>query len=250
MIDLIKAHNLYGHVSFTEHDHSYINKLTGKRLISVTTLIKKLQIPFDEKRFLPLSAAKLNLTELEVLEEWKKQKEFGIEVGKLIHLYLENLFINKHIQITTQLDIVDRLNLYKNFAYNYYNDHQHLLPVFYEKIITINNIAGQLDFLGYNLKENIYTLRDYKTDKKFRTENRYQKFKYPINHLDDCEYNKYALQLSFYRYMLEPLNLEFEDNKIIWFNEQNTNYKIIELPYLKDEVNLIINDNTRNNFYI
>lgn len=71
-------------------------------------------------------------------------------------------------------------------------------------------------------------------DSKTRTS---QKMKYPLNGLDDCNYNHYTLQLSTYAFMLQKLNPEFEIEDLIMIHfDHNDNMTIYHLPYLKDEV--------------
>lgn len=61
--------------------------------------------------------------------------------------------------------------------------------------------------------------------------------KYPLNTLDDCNYNHYCLQLSTYALMIQQLNPEFEIEDLILIHfDHSDNMTIYHLPYLKDEV--------------
>jgi hypothetical protein len=114
---------------------------------------------------------------------------------------------------------------------------------------------------------NIY---DYKTNKEIKTESYVNwegvsdRMLAPLNHLDDCNLNHYALQLSLYMYMIIKHNpklkpgkmiiehIVFEeagkdayDNRVVLYDELGEPLvnKIVEynVPYLKDEVINIIN---------
>ena len=63
------------------------------------------------------------------------------------------------------------------------------------------------------------------------------KMKYPLNKLDDINYNHYCLQLSTYAWMLQKLNPDFiiDDLVLVHFNHQD-NMTVYHLPYLKEEV--------------
>lgn len=63
------------------------------------------------------------------------------------------------------------------------------------------------------------------------------KMKYPLNHLDDCNYNHYTLQLSTYAWMIQQLNPEFviEDLILVHFDHEG-NTTVYHLPYLKEDV--------------
>lgn len=91
-------------------------------------------------------------------------------------------------------------------------------------------------------------IKTHNTDTGIKFHNKYQNMKYPLNHLSDCNYNKYCLQVSMYRYLLEEAGMILlELDKIIKFDRYTTKYQIYEIPYLKDECELIIknikNDN-------
>ena len=62
-------------------------------------------------------------------------------------------------------------------------------------------VAGTID-LVIETPQGVILL-DWKTTKNLRTENSYRKAKAPIDHLDDCNYVKYALQLNFYKELFE-----------------------------------------------
>lgn len=61
--------------------------------------------------------------------------------------------------------------------------------------------------------------------------------KYPLNHLDDCTWIHYCLQLSTYAYMLEKIkpSLKIKHLYINHFDHEG-NETEYECPYLKDEV--------------
>lgn len=63
------------------------------------------------------------------------------------------------------------------------------------------------------------------------------KMKYPLNNLDDCNYNHYCLQLSTYAWMIQKLNPEFEIEDLVLVHfDHSDNMTVYHLPYLKDEV--------------
>lgn len=63
------------------------------------------------------------------------------------------------------------------------------------------------------------------------------KMKFPLNNLDDVNYNHYALQLSTYAWIMQKINPDFiiEDLVLIHF-DHNDNMTIYHVPYLKNEV--------------
>lgn len=63
------------------------------------------------------------------------------------------------------------------------------------------------------------------------------KMKYPLNNLDDCNYNHYTLQLSTYAWMVQQLNPDYiiKDLILIHFDHED-NQTIYNLEYLKNDV--------------
>lgn len=61
--------------------------------------------------------------------------------------------------------------------------------------------------------------------------------KYPLNTLDDCNYNHYALQLSTYAWMLQKINPNFIiKDLIINHYDHDGNNTLYHCDYLKKEV--------------
>lgn len=90
-------------------------------------------------------------------------------------------------------------------------------------------------------------VEDYKTNKAVRKEGFIDKYGkermmlYPLEHLPDCEYTHYTLQLSIYQFMLEYFGYTPGLRRLIHFPHPIEDLGIpdpviYELPYLKDEV--------------
>lgn len=68
------------------------------------------------------------------------------------------------------------------------------------------------------------------------------KMKYPLNNLDDVNYNHYQLQLSTYAWMLQQLNPNFVIKDLILNHyDHNNKNTIYHCDYLKDEVEKMLN---------
>lgn len=68
-----------------------------------------------------------------------------------------------------------------------------------------------------------------------------EKMLYPIAHLEASTYNKYALQLSIYAYILECWGFKLFNNGLeIIHIRDNREPQVIKMPYLKKEVQLIL----------
>jgi hypothetical protein len=60
---------------------------------------------------------------------------------------------------------------------------------------------------------------------------------YPLNNLDDCNYNHYQLQLSTYAWMLQKINPDFVIKDLILNHyDHDGNNTLYHCDYLKTEV--------------
>lgn len=179
-----------------------------------------------------------------ILDAWDEENRRSCERGTKIHADLENSFYKKKknidiskfqiggtfecIKDRTELDLEN--GIYPEYLISRVSEDGKL------------RIAGQIDLLVK--KGNSIYIGDFKTNKKIDLKSFYDsktrsstKMKFPLNNLDDCNYNHYCLQLSTYAWMIEKLNPEFkiEDLVLIHFDHSD-NMTVYHLPYLKTEV--------------
>jgi hypothetical protein len=65
--------------------------------------------------------------------------------------------------------------------------------------------------------------------------------KVPLSHINDDALHHYHIQLSIYKYLIEKYTgLKVDEMFIVYMSENIENYEIIEVPYLKDEVEKIL----------
>jgi hypothetical protein len=67
-------------------------------------------------------------------------------------------------------------------------------------------MSGIIDQLFYSEELNGLCIYDWKQGKPIAKSNYYQKMLYPYNKYDDCSYNKYSLQLAFYKRIIEEVS--------------------------------------------
>lgn len=249
--------NLFKDIIFIEEGHIYFNK--GKQVLSTTTRLKEFQKPFDEKYWSLYTALKrsgntipiwkfkpdendysdfLEISVEEILKEWEYKRVLGTTIGSAIHNYLENLWGKKILNINCN---EPKYNILKVQADNFYQDFKdRYIPVSLECVIGTEFICGQIDGLFYDLILKGLVLIDYKTDKEIKYKNKYQKLLGILKHLQDCNFVKYGLQTSIYKKIWEEItNIPILETKIIWFNDENENYEIIEPIYYKKELELL-----------
>lgn len=141
--------------------------------------------------------------------------------------------------------------------------------IYAEKKVHIDKykIAGMIDVPI--IKGNKFCILDWKTNKdelrkeagyykKVKIGNKWvkgdtwvltgDKFLEPIQHLESSKFNLYSLQLSLYAYIMEEWGYKLVDNGLeIVHLRPGAKPKLIKIPYLKDEIQLILNHYSLNN---
>ena len=263
-------------IVFNAEDHSYksIDATEEIKWISVTSLVSQFKEPFDAKgvanRVTKNKKSKwYGIDPKRILEIWDNEANRATSLGTYYHNQREaDLCSFASIErdgITVPVIIpVEEVNGLKHAPL------QKLDPgVYPEHMVFLKSaaICGQSDLVEV-VNNKVYII-DYKTNKEIKTESfknwdgLSKKMLSPISHLDDCNLNHYALQLSIYMYIilkhnpkLKPGNMYIHHVIFEHVGEDDFGYPItkydhnndpvvkevipIELPYLKDEVISII----------
>ncbi len=92
--------------------------------------------------------------------------------------------------------------------------------------------------LFWNTKYNCFQIWDWKTNKEFTIVNDFnKKLKPPFNKLHESHLEKYSLQLSTYKAIIERnVNIKIEGLYVVHLNEKNPNYKVIKCRDYSEEV--------------
>jgi len=258
MLNKLPELRVFNCITFISSTHKYlINNAPGAPL-SVTGLLGLYKEKFDKDKWANITAKKQGTTSDVIRSMWDLNTLYSTTKGTMLHNYIENYYNNKVIQynreqVEKELGTEEHLKLREEIQVlikqfnNFYNDHPHILPVkseFPVGDIKGSKICGMLDMLAYNTRDNTYEIYDYKTNKDIKRTNNYNKYMlFPLEHLFECEHSTYSLQLSIYKYFIEKYtSIEINKLNVIWFNQKNENYEIINLPFLKEEVELVIND--------
>jgi hypothetical protein len=258
-------------IQFTATDHKYqsINQDEKIEWLSVTSLVSLFKIPFDkEGQALKSSRNKRSkwhgLSVQEIIEIWDKNNSVALDLGTWYH--------NEREQDIVSCDTIGRLGLnipvYKPIEENGIKiaPEQNLVEGIYPEhmvFLKSGGICGQADRV--EVIQNVLNIYDYKTNKEIKKES-YKNYEgvsskmfEPINHLDDCNYIHYALQLSIYMYIIIKHNPNLKPGKLVLehitfkksgddkfgnpiYIKDNKGNPIVdkvipyELPYLKREV--------------
>jgi hypothetical protein len=262
-------------ITFNAADHSYKSiDAEGIDWISVTSLLSNFKKPFDAEKVAASVTKKsrskwFGIPPEKILELWKAEADRATTLGTFYHNQREaDLCSLSSIELEgVPIPIYRPIEegLLKRAPGQKLTD-----GIYPEHMVYLKSagICGQSDLVEVvNSKVNII---DYKTNKEIKTESYKNwegisdKMSHPISHLDDCNFNHYALQLSIYMYIILKHNRKLKPGKIyihhVLFEKEGTDeygYPIIkyssngdpvikeviqmEVPYLADEVISIIN---------
>ena len=257
-------------IQFTEQGHKY-ESITPDDIqwVGVTTLIHKFVEPFDQEA----KAAKCSVrkpgkyankwygyTPQEIIAAWNNESNRAVELGHWYHSKIENELYNSG-DVKVIRPVMSNGIKYapiQKLSDGIYPEHM----VYLESV----GICGQSDIV--EVRDGKVHITDHKTSKEIKRkgftnwEGITTKMLKPVQHLDDCEFNTYTLQLSIYMYiilrhnpLLVPGDMIINHVKFVQAGVDKFDYPIalivdgepvvesierIEVPYLQKEVQAII----------
>lgn len=240
---------------FFENGHYYTYK--DKRVgISVTKYISQFENEFDSNTLSQKVADKDGISQFEVLNEWKRKGEYSCLKGTAIHEWLQDNYANREYKFNlSQLEEypeyykVEDVEHLKQMAIDFINDYKNRYILIGDEIlcgIPDFDIASAIDLLFYDTVNNEVVLADIKTNTDLKgwknTPSYVKKMLQPLEDIKDITFEHYKIQLSIYRYFLEEYaHIPISDNMfIVYLSEKEKNYNIIQIPYLKNEVEKIL----------
>lgn len=238
MFEIFEELDKFNEILFDEDSHTYTYR--DKKCISTTSLISKYKKEFDVEFQAEKYAKKHGLEYDDVVKEWDDKRIASIIKGTHLHKYMELRFSNKIYNPGDEL-LGPEL---KSIGDKFYNDSVgRLIPVRMELVVGDYDLGlcGMIDKLFYNVKKKELQIWDYKTNKEINT---YSKFKNRmtngLNHIQECEFNTYSIQLAIYKKIIEKnTNLKLGNSYICWINEINDTYKVFQTLPMTNEVDYI-----------
>ena len=246
---LKELNNAFKDFVFFPSDHHYEYK--GKTIgISVTKFIGQYVNEFDKELIANKVAKRDNKTVEEILNAWEQKNNWACKKGTYIHEYIQALFSEEpdfsYLPFDEDKEKQEIIKICLDQCINFYEDYKKSLVHLADEFVIGSSefdIASAIDHLFINKVTGGLLLVDYKTNSDIYKNEKYaKKMKAPLHHLKDTTLNHYFIQLSIYKFIVERYtNLKIEKMLIVWFSENNDNYKIIEVPFLGEEVEKILN---------
>lgn len=223
-------------IKFIEKSHQYINTETSEEYLSVSKLISKFYKKFDADRISYFVAKKRGISKEEVLKEWDDTRIYACTRGTAFHLALENAI--KYGDVDPEYKkVIENFLLVSSKCVKDIEKVNSELLLYNDEF----KIAGTSD-LCWEHEDGTFTIGDFKTNKNFRYTTEYNDWFYkPLDHLPNCEFNKYTLQLSIYAFMFEVLTgKRCRGLLILWLDQNTGKWQPIHCNYMKHEVIMML----------
>lgn len=230
-------------------EHVYIKKSSGEKYTSVTKILHSFVEPFDADAVAeriskqaddnPKKNPKyIGMTKEQILELWIEINNEANEYGTAIHEGLEKYLLSQFTYEGENDLERDTIKAYK--ALNI--DHGQI--TWPERIMFSeeHKLAGTSDII-VDIDDVYFSVLDFKSNKEFNFYNSYKKMlKKPLDHLQDCQFHIYTLQLSIYAYMyqLEFPHKKCRDINLLYWDRDTKTFSMIPTIYMKSEAKKIL----------
>ena len=240
-------------------------EIYSKCKYSVSKIVEAMHAPFDKegvanktfsKYFNDPNSKYYHMSVQEIIDSWNAKAELGRNNGKILDTYIGMILENheskdileKYKTSLSEIVATNKCNMFDKFYKE--NVENKLEYVTREQILhdETNGVVGRFDalFLKNDAKlpgvQNLLLI-DWKNTEKIETSNLYNKLKGPLYKYDDCELNRYTIQLYIYVYILRKV-YHLTDIRIIPLLVQigSVEYAIYapQIPYSDELVSDII----------
>lgn len=244
------AHTRDKRISFYPENHVYI--VDNMPLPSASTIISKFFPEFDteywsrRKAIERLTAEGEELSEVNILRVadeiaigWRVKGEKAAQEGTFLHEQIEKYYLNQDYERTAEFDLFEEF-VETNKDITPYRTEWRIFDEDY-------GIAGTIDLISKN--GNGFEIYDWKRSKKVMnietekpiTDNPWQSGIGKLSDIPDTSYNRYCLQQSLYRYILEnKYDLEISNMYLIVLYPDYSKYYKVSVPYWRDRIEYIL----------
>jgi hypothetical protein len=176
------------------------------------------------------------MTADEIKTQWSNSGKDASEAGTAMHLGIE-MFHNgaEHLIDSTVKETAEW-----RYFQNYWRECGEDLEPYrteWEVWSEEHKLAGSIDMIYRRKSDGKFVIYDWKRSKDIKTANDFETGYPPLNHLPNCNYWHYTLQLNVYKWFLETFyGLEVVDLYLIILHPDNKNYRRLRLNILEEEV--------------
>jgi len=247
-------------ISFEEDGHIYM--LDGKRqLTPVSSVYSKYFKPFDSAKWAERKSQTMPISAEQLREQWKCNGMMASFAGTHMHKQIEDFlngeeymaplchftFDGDFIHEDKIIGINDEIDYFKRFIKEVdFTPFRTEWRVFDEEL----GMAGTIDLIC-SRNDGTFEFYDWKRSRSLIDENgdvcKTNKFNVcginGLGHIPDCSFWHYALQQNLYKHIVEKCyGLKVSAMHLVVLHTEYSNYRLIEVPTLDNEIKLITHD--------
>lgn len=229
-------------------EHKYHHRESGEIFTSVTKVLSSVEPHFDTEAIAEAIVRQsdekkqdkyIGMNKEQILDHWQELNDTANEYGTKVHEAVEKYLLSQKFYTTTdelEIDVINAFNKLK------IDEGQTMWP---ERIMfsAEHKLAGTADLI-IDIDDTYFDVGDYKTNKEFNFFNKFghKTLKKPFDHLQDCQYSIYSLQLSIYAYMyiLENPHKICRQIYIMFWDKEERTFQKIPVMYLKNEAKRLL----------
>ncbi len=231
-------------ITFYEPTHTYTIDGSSKGIISGTGFLHQFFPHFEADKAIENMMKKpdwpaspyYGMTPAEIKEFWSNKGRDASTKGTAMHLGIEQFMNGAYDVILPEVKATKEFQFFMNF----WKDHGADLEPYRAEWSVFSEehmLCGQIDMLFRRKSDGAFLIYDWKRSREIKTSNQWRNGFAPVNHLEDCNYWHYSLQLNLYRWILEHLyDMKIADMYLIICHPDNKNYIRMRLPRLDQEV--------------
>jgi len=177
------------------------------------------------------------MTPVTIKEKWDTDRENASTSGTNMHASIERYFNKERIE-NDPLESTTEFSFFLNFMEEVVKP-KGLKPYRSEWIVfdEPHKVCGSIDMV-FEVEPGVVDIYDWKRSKEIKKENSWRTGDPPVNHLEDCNYNHYSLQLNLYRHMLETFyGKKVRDMVLVVLHPNQKNYQLYPVRRMEKEIN-------------
>lgn len=231
-------------ITFDEPTHTYyIDSIKVKQ--SVTEFISQFFKEFDSEKVIEKwysywqtneNSKYFGMAKEEISVYWKQVGEESRDRGTQLHKLIEEYETTNEISHSMK-------NLVEFEQYIHFKEEFSNLEILKNEYVIFDEelgVAGTVDCIAKDTQRDELYIFDWKRVKEIK-ETSQDNALYPLEHLANTNYWKYALQLNMYKYMLEKwYNISINGLYIVQFHEELDNFNVVKVVNMEYEINKIL----------
>lgn len=229
-------------------EHKYHHRESGEIFTSVTKVLSSVEPHFDTEAIAEAIVRQsdekkqqkyVGMNKAQILDHWQELNDTANEYGTKVHEAVEKYLLSQKLYTTSDQLEIDVINAFNRLKID---EGQVMWP---ERIMfsAEHKLAGTADLI-IDIDDTYFDVGDYKTNKEFNFFNKFgfKTLKKPFDHLQDCQYSVYSLQLSIYAYMyiLENPHKICRQIYIMFWDKELKTFQKIPVMFLKHEAKRLL----------